>query len=602
MAPPVSAETFLALLRKSNLLAEQQLADYLKRSPKLPSDPKGAARRLVQDGLVTAFQAEQLLVGRYRGFYLHNGQYKVLRPIGRGGMSTVFLCEHLQLSRRVAIKILPRSQARDRAMLDRFQREARAAAALDHPNIVRVHDVNVSSGLAMLVMEYAEGKNLQEVLKQEGPIPYPRAVGYILQAASGLQHAHQRNIIHRDIKPANLLLDRSGTVKILDMGLARFLDREDGLTQQLGGGQLYGTVDYMAPEQAVPGNPVDSRADIYSLGATLYTLITSSTPFPGSTTQKLVAHQLRNPVPAHKLCREVPEELSAVLARMMAKIPADRYASIAEVIAALAPFADASAEDTSGTRRPAPRARLRSRRARLLAAGVAALLVVALGGGWSLVWRPARASTDPGPAVVPSGPSPAVTNSPAPVAPGQRPAGLAKVQQAKGKEGKELYRLNLQTQEPFLSRIEKRAYSVPPLFPEGWSGFCWKEESVAEVFAERVGDSMALGFRNLSGDPTCQICTTLSGALGNMDRDRQYVLRVEYQAKKDADATVYVRRSDDAHIASGKLRPTDGRWEVLEVPIDEEVNQARDLAFCTSANGPESTVLIRSVVLLERVP
>jgi serine/threonine-protein kinase len=608
MTSPVSAETFLALLRKSNLLAEQELADYLKRSPNLPTDSKGAAHRLVGDGLITSFQAEQLLGGRYRGFFLFDAQYKVLRLIGRGGMGNVFLCEHLQLRRRVAIKVLPRKQANDRGMLERFQREARAAAALDHPNIVRVHDVSVSDGLAMLVMEYAEGKNLQEVLHDTGPIPFRRAVAYIQQAAAGLLHAHQRGIIHRDIKPANLLLDSKGTIKIVDMGLARFLDREDGLTKKFGTANFLGTVDYMAPEQAVPGASVDHRADIYSLGATLYTLVTKNTPFQGTTTQKLLAHQLHDVTPAHKLCRDVPEDLSAVLARMMAKVPTGRYASVAEVLAALAPITDGSAKDTSGTHRKqtsaadglAPHfANLLSEHRRLIAAGAPVLLIViTLVTAWPLMRRSGRPPAAQAAAALPTEPTATIPNTPAPVAGPQRPAEAVAVQQSAEKE---LYRLKLQTQEPFLSRIERRAHNVTPLFPESWSGHCWKEESVAEVLAERVGDSMALGFRNLSGDPTCQLCTNLSGALANLERDGQYVLRVEYQGSKETDAAVYVRRSDFAHIASAKLRPTDGRWETVEIPITEEADQARDLAFCTSANGPQSTVFIRSVLLIEQL-
>jgi tRNA A-37 threonylcarbamoyl transferase component Bud32 len=599
MTSPTSTDTFLALLRKSNLLAERQLADYLKRSPALPTDPQGAASQMVSAGLITSFQAEQLLAGRYKGFFLHTGQYKVLRPIGRGGMGTVFLCEHLQLDRQVAIKVLPRKRAQDQTVLDRFQREARAAAALDHPNIVGVHDVNVSAGLAMLVMEYAEGKNLQEVLEQEGRIPYPRAVGYILQAAAGLQHAHERNIIHRDIKPANLLLDRSGIVKILDMGLARFVDKEDGLTHQSGSGVFLGTVDFMAPEQAMPGKPVDSRADLYSLGATLYTLITGNTPFQGSPSQKLMAHQMRDPVAPHEVCPEVPRELSAVICRMMAKKPTNRYATAAEVHAALTPFARGGPENPSATHRLAGRfAKFQSRQARLIAAAVAAVLaVVTLGAGWSLVRRPARASTVQAAAVLPSNPPATVPVPPTPAVPRDQPVAPAVTGQPTEKE---LYRLKLQMQEPFLSRIEKREHSSATPFPDSWSGHCWKEESVAEVLAERVGDSMALGFRNLSGDPTCQLCTNLSGALGNLEKGRHYVLRVEYQGQKDADATVYVRRSDGMHIVFGKLRPTEGRWEVLDVMIDEEADQARDLAFCTAANGPQTTVFIRSVVLIER--
>src|SRR5262249_41199847 len=151
--------------------SEKQLSDYLERTPDLPGDPRSAAKRLVKDGLLSTFQAGELLAGRYKGFFLLGGQYKVIRPIGRGGMGAVVLCEHLQLKRQVAIKILPPDGAREKVMLERFQREARAAAALDHPNIVRVHDVSVSPKGALLVMEYIEGKTLQQILDEEGPLP-----------------------------------------------------------------------------------------------------------------------------------------------------------------------------------------------------------------------------------------------------------------------------------------------------------------------------------------------------------------------------------------------------------------------------------------------
>src|SRR5262249_49763740 len=259
----------------------------------------------VKAGLITAFQAEQLLAGRYKGFFLLGGQYKLLKPIGRGGMGAVFLCEPLPLNRRVAVKVLPKARAPDEGSCGRVPRGGGTTAALDHPNIVRVYDVGISSGLAVLVMEYAEGKTLQEVLDHQGAIPYQKAVGYVLQAAAGLEHAHERGIIHRDIKPANLLLDRNGVIKILDMGLARFLDKEDRLTQQLDGGSVLGTADYMSPEQAVSSSQVDVCTDIYSLGVTLYTLISGRTPFQGSTTQKLIAHQMREAVPAHKVRPEV---------------------------------------------------------------------------------------------------------------------------------------------------------------------------------------------------------------------------------------------------------------------------------------------------------
>jgi hypothetical protein len=448
----------------------------------------------------------------------------------------------------------------------------------------------------LLVMEYAEGKDLQEILDHRGPVPYHQAVGYAVQAAAGLQHAHERGVIHRDVKPGNLLLDTHGVVKLLDMGLARFVDKDDRLTQNYGDASVLGTADYISPEQAVSSSQVDGRTDIYSLGVTLYTLICGRTPFGGSAAQKLIAHQVRKAVPAHRVRPEVPPALSAVIARMMAKDLSRRYASAAEVITALAPFVDAPPPDASGVRLPAPAAAVRSRRP-LLVSGVVGLALVGVAVVLALVSARHSPSASAGPvaAALPDGnPPPAVPlPQPPPAPPPARPAAPRPAE-------KELYRLNLGDQQPFLSRIENRQHSGEAPLPESWMGLCWKEESVAEVLAERVGGSLALGFRNLTGDPTCQLLTTLGGAAAGLEQGRQYVLRIEYQGEREANATVYVRRGDSSSFASARLRPTGGRWEVVEVPIAQEAEQARDVAFCTSANGPQTTVFIRSVVLIER--
>jgi serine/threonine protein kinase len=579
MPSPASTKALLDLLHNSRLLEEPQLADYLKRLPDLPLEPRAAAQTLVNDGLITAFQARHLLRGRYKGFFLLGGQYKVLKPIGRGGMGTVFLCEHLKLRRLAAVKILPRAQAKDKVSLERFQREARAAAALDHPNIVRVYDVSPSPDLALLVMEYVEGKTLQEIMDREGAIPYGQAVGYAMQAAAGLRHAHERGIIHRDIKPGNLLVDRNGTVKVLDMGLARFLDKDDRLTQDFDGAAILGTPDYMSPEQATAGSRIDSRTDIYSLGATLYALLCGRTPFAGSTSEKILALQVREPVPAHRVRDEVPEALSAVVARMMAKDPARRYATAAEVIAALAPFADAPPQAASTVRLPhVPGRQPRSRRPLLLGAGASLLLLGTAMGLWLMFSQQ--------PSGAPAGASPDPATRP------DQPAG-------KQRE-KERYRLNLEKQPPLLARIENRQFVSNPSLPEGWVAHCWKEESVAEALVERVGGSLALGFRNLSGDPTCQLCFNLATALGGLEQGRKYLLRIEYQGQKESNGAVYVRRSDFTSFASGTLRPTDGRWDLLEVAIEQDAAMAQDVTFCTSANGPATTIFIRSFVLVER--
>jgi serine/threonine protein kinase len=591
MPPPGSTDAFLLLLCKSSLLSEEQLSDYLKRTPRLPRDPHSAARRLVKDGLISTYQADQLLAGRYKGFFILSGQYKVVKPIGRGGMGAVFLCEHLQLRRRVAVKVLHRDAAQDKVTLERFQREARAAAALDHPNIVRVHDVNVSNDSAFLVMEYVEGKNLQQVL-DEGPLDYHVAVRYVAQAAAGLQHAHERGIIHRDVKPANLLVDRNGVVKVLDMGLACFLDKEDRLTQVVNGGTILGTADYMSPEQALADKKLDARTDIYSLGVTLYALTCGRAPFKGSTTQKLMAHQMRDAVPAHKVCSRVPKALSAVVAKMMAKKPKDRYDTAADVIEALRPWTDATPPSSASTTERLP---LPARRplpwVRSLVGGAAGLLLVV---ATILVWLSlARHS----PQVVASPNVPAKpTGSPSPPAPDKPVTPPGGTQPAE----KERYRLNLDDQKPFLVRIENRQPDGNLTLPDGWSGFCWKDESVAEIVAERVGGSMALGFRNLTGDPSCQLTLNFASVIGNLPAGKKYMLRVEYQAQKDASTTVYLRRGDFSSFASVALRPSDGRWEVAEIAFDQEAESARDLAFVTLANGPTSTVHIRSVKIVER--
>jgi tRNA A-37 threonylcarbamoyl transferase component Bud32 len=309
----------------------------LRESGPLPADPAKLAQYLVRDALLTYFQAEQLLQGKYKRFSL--GKYKVLERLGSGGMGTVFLCEHKLMRRRVAVKVLPIPKSDDEASIKRFYREAKAVAALDHPNIVRAYDIDQDDNLHFLVMEWVDGTNLQDLVKKFGPLDVARACHYVYGAAVGLQHAHDIGLVHRDIKPGNILIDRSGVVKVLDLGLARLThDTEDNLTRQ-NDENVLGTADYLAPEQAMDSHTVDIRADIYSLGATFYFLLTGSPPFPeGSVAQKLIWHQNRQPRPLKSLRPEVPDDLVAVVEKMMAKDPARRYATPAEVMAALAPW------------------------------------------------------------------------------------------------------------------------------------------------------------------------------------------------------------------------------------------------------------------------
>lgn len=342
---PASAEALLDLIRRSNLLPADRLAD-LPAPDELPPEPARAVEELIERGLLTKFQGQQLLVGRHKGFRI--GPYVIRDQLGRGGMGAVYLAEHLDLHRRVAIKVLAPGKGEDQKLaLERFLREARSSAALDHPNIVRTFDVARHAQTPFIVMEYVDGDTLQQVVDRGGPLPYAVAAECVAQAAAGLQHAHEKGVVHRDIKPANLMRDRTGVIKILDMGLARSGSTRDKLTEVLDEGAVVGTADYIAPEQAMNGT-VDGRADIYSLGATFYTLVSGKTPFEGNTTQKLMQHQMRVPPPLHELNPEIPLELSAVVARMLSKKPADRFQSAAEVIAALAPWAAGSTRVLAG--------------------------------------------------------------------------------------------------------------------------------------------------------------------------------------------------------------------------------------------------------------
>jgi serine/threonine protein kinase len=341
MPAPSTCEALLELVRKSGIVDSQRLDAHVQKlrdGGEMPAKPRELAAALLRDGLLTQFQAKQLMLGKWRGFTF--GKYKVLEQLGSGGMSTVYLCEHLLMRRRVAIKILPVAKAQDPATVARFYREARAAAALDHPNIARAFDVDQDGQLHFIVMEYIDGSSLFDIVKKTGPMDIARACHYTRQAVVGLQHIHENKLVHRDIKPNNLILDRQGTVKILDLGLARFFqsdnDQKDALTQQFDKHTVMGTADYLAPEQAMNLHEVDIRADLYSLGATLYYLLAGKPPFEGkSITQKLLLHQIKPPTPITDIRPEVPGELAALIDKLMRKDPAERFQTPAELLEAL---------------------------------------------------------------------------------------------------------------------------------------------------------------------------------------------------------------------------------------------------------------------------
>ena len=338
------------MVGKSGLLQPDILTRCATELPTLPPETAKVATIYVHRGLLTKLQARLLLSGKYRGFLV--GSYAIREEIGKGGMGTVYQAEHQTLRRRVALKILLAEKVNQPGAVDRFFREARAAAALDHPNIVRVFDVGQQGDSYFLVMEYVRGQTLDKLLSVETVMPVERAVEFTAQAAAGLQHAAEKGFIHRDIKPANLMVTTDGVVKILDMGLARNLSNADDVTGIRDKDAILGTADYVSPEQAVHGARVDIRADIYSLGATFFTLLTGRPVFLGGIAQKLIHHQQTPPPRPSDIDPNIPEEVSDVVVRMLAKHPDDRYQSPFEVILALAPWLPATSGLLAGLANP----------------------------------------------------------------------------------------------------------------------------------------------------------------------------------------------------------------------------------------------------------
>jgi serine/threonine protein kinase len=269
-------------------------------------------------------------------------RYRIVEQLGAGGMGAVYLAEHRLMERRVAIKVIHPQFLNNSQAVERFEQEVKAAARLAHRNIVTAYDAEQAGGLHLLVMEYVPGINLATLVDRRGRLPVLHACNYAMQAAVGLQHAHQHGMVHRDIKPQNLMRTPRGTIKILDFGLARLARSpsaadEDGLTSA---GCAMGTPDYIAPEQARDSRRADIRSDIYSLGCTLYFLLTGRVPFPGGTgLEKVVAHLQQTPLAVTRQRDDIPAGVVKVLQRMMAKEPSERFQEPSEVVEALRPFA-----------------------------------------------------------------------------------------------------------------------------------------------------------------------------------------------------------------------------------------------------------------------
>jgi serine/threonine protein kinase len=338
--PEVFPNEFLAALGRSGVLPLDQFEDVQAKVLRgdYPGDALAMAERLVADGVLTEFQARRLSSGNERGLVI--GRYTLLDRIGAGAMGRVFKARHQLMDRVVAVKTISPQCSVGPDAVPRFLQEMKIVGLLDHPNVIRAFDADVFEDAPYLVMEYSSGENL-EVFGRRRSVPSPFLVlDFMAQAALGLAHAHQRGVIHRDVKPSNLILDDAGVVKVLDLGLGAFVDDGRGGASGAAVGRtlnatVVGTADYMSPEQ-ISGLPVDARTDQFSLGCTMYRLLTGAFAFPGETKLERLAKRTNSPhVPMDEVRSDVPEAIASVVDRLLANRPQDRYPSMAEAAEAM---------------------------------------------------------------------------------------------------------------------------------------------------------------------------------------------------------------------------------------------------------------------------
>src|SRR5947207_3815143 len=378
----VSSGALFDVLRQYNLLSYQQFTEALALAKGRCADVRQLAKTLIQKGWFTVFQMNQLLAGH--GGELALGPYHILDRLGRGGQSEVYKARHIEYDWTVALKVIRIEMLATQQAADQFLQEMQAMAELDHPNIVQFLDADKAGDAYYCAMEFVDGTDLGKVVRLPRSLPPGQASEYMRQTAMGLQHAHENNLVHRDIKPVNLFLTtqplplrppsssggpppanrtpRAPLIKILDWGLANLQSSSGEREEEPKPGRpanLVGTADHLSPEQALHPNDVDIRADIYSLGCTFYYLLTGQTPFNGNTVmQKILQHQKAEPTPVEMLNAQVQPGLAAIIRRMLAKKPEDRFQTPAAVALALVPYCKGSWSPTmlptNGPPRPAP--------------------------------------------------------------------------------------------------------------------------------------------------------------------------------------------------------------------------------------------------------
>ena len=338
---PPTAEGFLRCVLRSGLLGREQLQSSLRGVPhERRGEAQALADHLVKGGKLTRFQASKLLRGTSQGLVI--GPFRVLAPLGKGGMGTVFLVRDERSAQLAALKILPPKLARtEERMLARFRREMELSQRVSHPHLARTFEVGEFRGVHYIAMEYIPGLTLSKLVAQEGPLPLPRAARLMAEVAAGLEHAHEQGLIHRDLKPSNILVTPHDHAKVLDLGLALMSGEKGGDAAVVGGqGVIVGTMDYISPEQTLDAVSVDARSDLYSLGCTLYFALTGQTPFPGgSSRDKVMRHRNDKPTSVAALNPALPAGFVDLVERLMDKNPERRPASAAEAEAELRAWA-----------------------------------------------------------------------------------------------------------------------------------------------------------------------------------------------------------------------------------------------------------------------
>ncbi len=537
-----TADDFLNSCKKSGLFSDEQLEDFIS-SQTIPEDPKQIAELFVRNNWLTPFQSELILQGKSKGFIL--GQNIIIDRLGTGGMGVVYLAQQALLYRKVAIKVLPQKNAENRIDRERFFREARTAAALDHPNIVQIFDFQSTAEIHYLVMEYVPGSNLQKMIQEKSKLSLRQATNYIIQAARGLQHAHDRGVVHRDIKPSNLLVDLEGNLKILDMGLATFLVGErEQITNKLDPGSVVGTIDYLAPEQAFDPIHIDHLADIYSLGATLHALISGKPPFEGTSTNKLMAHQKQDAIPLDELCDDVPSEFAQIVQKMMAKRKVDRYRDCDAVIEALEPWLHSSTSNakiatkklSSKTIRQAPNftAKVQTEKRKIWAIRLGAALAImsVFSFGW-IFFGPTSQSKNKeennkqfGFKNIPYNPPPDFTN---PLEKKDRtPSNNIDFPEYNTAGQKIICQLKLENQKEVQITYQGKTYTPSEKIgvgelPKGWQSGCYSDQSEVRMVIEATDKKISMA--NTRGESGGIIITPSL----NIVKEKQYSVKLRYR-------------------------------------------------------------------------